>query len=153
MVKLIAGTTITQRKHDDDFLNPFTMRSLEWFRPPGYVEHLGSAYGEHRGIYTVSRVLNLINLGDPNDRQMVMGQTDLLTIDLNPDVQYAGYWGNRRVQQAILDSKGLLRFDGTIMSDHTTDPGLRRYLAGPEEVVLFMDRVKSGISLTRVEKV
>jgi hypothetical protein len=141
---------LTSRKFCFSFLSPENMRPIEWFRPSNYHDTLGS-YGSFIGTYIASELL-LINLGSASDRKMVLEHTYLVESDLDPDMQYSGYEANLRVHRAIQDAPSLRYYDGTIISEDRSDNELRHYLAGPNEVVIFMNRIRDRISLVSVQK-
>lgn len=140
------GEILTTNKFNQSFLHPSHFRDIEWFRPPNLALPEGS-YGPFKGFYKINRTLNLLNLGDPFTRQMLFIHTDLSPIELNPDVQYSGHQTNLRVHQAILRSPFFQRFDGTILTTSLIHPSIRDFLEGPEEVVLFTQRIYMAISL------
>jgi hypothetical protein len=147
---LQQGQRLTTNKYKEEYLNPSNFQEITWFRPPWDSEAL-DCYGPLKGIYITNRRLNLLNLGNKYTRQKIKENTNLNEHQLDPDEQYCGHNGNLIVHQAIFDSSYFKRFDGTIISSDLTDPDLRDYLEGPEEVVLFMDRARWALTLSEIE--
>ena len=150
MMFLRKKQVLSARKHEPAKLSIVNMRDIEWFRPPGFPLVEESFYGSFHGNYKLTARLLLINLGSKADRSMVLLNTDLTVEDLNPDVQYSGHESNLKVHRAIMDSATLRRFDGTIVSEQLVDRSLADELSGPEEVVLFIQRVKHKIVLEQI---
>ena len=146
---LKCGQQLTSRKFCFSFLSIANMRDIEWFRPPGDVDS-SSSYGNYKGTYDLQSTFSLLNLGCEDDRQTILRCTSLTQADLNPDMQYSCHDTNLKVHVAIRDSPLLKRFDGTIVSKLHTDPALAEDLDGPEEVVIFMDRVRNRLLLSHV---
>lgn len=148
---LDAGYTFTAKKGCFSFLNPVTMRAIEWFRPASFNDDSVS-YGEWEGTYVTSTKLFLLNLGNEKDRESVVSRTSLTPLEFHPDNQYSGYATNLKIHTTIHESPFFKAYDGTIISSLTTDVILRDYLEGVDEIVLFTDRVKNRISLSSVVK-
>lgn len=149
-INIDNGEELKMRKHIREFLKVENFREMEWFRPPG-ISGDEDSYGGSEGTYSVDRQLNLLNLGNADARQMVLNHTDVTKEDLNPDMQYSCHKSNWKVHEAILDSNFFSLYDGTYISALEIDDELKDDLEGPEEIVLFTDRVKRAISLIKVE--
>lgn len=150
-VLVLHGTFITANKREERFLQPRSFRALEWFRAPGFSDVVDGSYGKWKGTYTVNRTLVLLNLGHPESRQWVLDFTGLTVNEFNPDFQYGGGEANLRVHEAIAAAPYFKRFDGTIITPGYTQESLREDLDGPEEIVLFTQRVFNAVSLVGVE--
>jgi hypothetical protein len=149
---LQEGERLISRKEVPWFLNVDQMRDIEWFRLESFDDETG--YGVYKGTYVLNDRLTLLNLGNRDHRELILKNTDLTKDDLNPDMQYSGYRENLKVHRAIMKSDTLLRsFDGTIFVEKFVELDLKEILGDTaEEVVLFMDRIGSRISLVKVEK-
>jgi hypothetical protein len=148
---LREGDMLTARKACFSFLNLDNMRGIEWFRTEDYVDDIGS-YGAYIGYYSILVDFPLLNLGCAKDRKIVTDYTTLTECDLNPDTQYSGHVSNLKVHMAIESSLSLQHFGGTVMSKLHTDDELKEYLEGPDEVVIFMHRVRDRIVLTGIQQ-
>lgn len=147
---LEVGTSLKSTKDDPMFFAVSNFRGLEWFRPPGYQFSCSDrcCYGRYLGEYVLNSRLNLLNLGSSDDRKLVLDNTSLTGVDINPDNQYCGHDGNLKVHKAILGSVGLRRYDGTIITKEFIEEKLLDDLEGADEVVLFTSRVRNRISYT-----
>ena len=147
MVRYTTGAIFYSRKHDPKYFMPSNFRGLEWFRP-----HLPEAdsYGTYLGTYVAARTLNLLNLGDATARRDILKYTCLTPCEFDPDEQYSCHSSNLRVHEAIMASHAFRCYDGTIISEALTDACLEDDLAGPEEIVLFMNRVRNALILDSV---
>lgn len=147
---LRRGRTFTTQNDELSNLLPKAMKKISWFRPPEYTT-TPDTNGKYEGTYTVVDDLVLLNLGSKIIRQMILKCTELTFKDINPDIQYANRVANLHVHEYILNSKAFDHVDGTIISELHTDYDLLDDLVGREEIVLFMDRVRDKISLTRID--
>lgn len=151
-VLLRQGEIITSNKADPSFFQPENFRDIEFFRPPGSTP-TPDTYGSITGVFRVNRTLNLINLGDPMTRAMILSHTDVTASELDPDVQYQGGPVNVKIHRSIIRSGFFKRFDGTIITTRLIHPSLLGDLEGPEEVVLFTDRCRWALSLVDVIRI
>lgn len=143
---LTKNTLLSMKKHNGAHLLTKNFRSLEWFRPPG-VQCDDDSYGNSIGTYKIEQTLNLLNLGDMETRNEILQHTSLTREDLNPDTQYSCHQANTKVHRAILNANHFASYDGTILTSDLIEPSLKHDLEGAEEIVLFTDRMRSGITL------
>lgn len=150
---LDKGSLISTRKDDPMFLKPCKMRELEWFRPPGFEDNdETSSYGQFQGFYEISKNLKLLNLGSSHIRKLVLKHTCIRPWQFDPDEQYSSHESNIDVHKAIVESCYFDDYHGTIISHTLTDEDLVDELCGPEEVVLFVNRVgKDNILLVNTK--
>ena len=127
-------------------LRPSAWRDMEWFRPPGILCDDGS-YGGVRGFFRTHRKLHLLDLGKYSNRALVVENTSLSSGDMHPDAQWSGHTGNLKIHRAILGSKAFRHYDGTyIIETDVDDEELEM-----SEVVLFVGRCRSALTLERLE--
>jgi len=141
------GETLSNRHHSESLLSVENFKEIEWFRPPHFKHSKGLKHGHFVGTYSFNRNVELLNLGNASVRERIIKHTTLTVGDL--DRQYSSYKKNLKVQNAIIKSLWFSRFDGTIITPVLTDNHLKDDLEGPEEVVLFMMRVKTEITLKK----
>jgi hypothetical protein len=59
---------------------------------------------------------------------------------------------NLKVHRAIMASPLLQRYGGTVMTKLHTDVELKEYLDGPDEVVIFMNRVRDRLVFSGIHR-
>jgi hypothetical protein len=144
---LKEGTIVRCTKNSLEELSVNNLRDIEVFRPDDNNENR-EVVGVYTGVYKVQRTLRLLNLGNVFDRDLVIRNVT----NLNDDDWFSCIQDSTdlKIHEAILNSRDLDAFDGTIIGSRYCDDDLRDFLEGKDEIVLFLDRMFHHILLTGV---